>query len=37
MAEEEKVTPVAGEATSMADYEKELEALCYEYGLEVDN
>lgn len=26
MAEEEKVTPVAGEATSMADYEKELEA-----------
>ena len=26
MAEEEKVTPVAEEATSMADYEKELEA-----------
>lgn len=27
MAEEEKVTPVAEEATSMADYEKELEAF----------
>lgn len=26
MAEEEKVTAVAEEATSMADYEKELEA-----------